>query len=131
MMPAKRQNKRTVAIACGGTGGHLFPGIAVGKRLVANGCRVILLVSSKDVDQLAASRTSDFGVLTLPAIGFSRGSEWQFFPGFIRSFCLSSKSFRAPRPQAVLGMGGFTSAPPVLAGKRWRATTFLHESNSV
>ncbi|MEE2947143.1 MAG: glycosyltransferase, partial [Verrucomicrobiota bacterium] len=44
---------KRVAIACGGTGGHLFPGLAVGDALVARGCEVTLLVSPKEVDQTA------------------------------------------------------------------------------
>src|SRR5262249_36804313 len=39
--------------------------------------------------------------------------------------------FRQRTPQAVLAMGGFTSAAPVLAAKRFKAATFLHESNSL
>ena len=42
-----------IAIACGGTGGHLFPGIAVAEQLQQHGCDVALLISPKDVDQQA------------------------------------------------------------------------------
>jgi len=42
-----------VAIACGGTGGHLFPGLAVGRELGARGALVTLLISPKEVDQAA------------------------------------------------------------------------------
>ena len=45
---------KVVAIACGGTGGHLFPGLAVGKELQRRGCEVTLLISPKEVDQQAA-----------------------------------------------------------------------------
>ena len=44
-----------VAIACGGTGGHLFPGIAVAEQLQKRGCEVVLLISPKDVDQQAVT----------------------------------------------------------------------------
>ena len=38
------------AVACGGTGGHLFPGLAVAEKLQQRGCKIILLISPKDVD---------------------------------------------------------------------------------
>ena len=43
-----------VLIACGGTGGHLFPGIAVGEVLAKRGHDVTLLISEKKIDTLAA-----------------------------------------------------------------------------
>jgi UDP-N-acetylglucosamine--N-acetylmuramyl-(pentapeptide) pyrophosphoryl-undecaprenol N-acetylglucosamine transferase len=122
---------KVAAIACGGTGGHLFPGLAVGRELRRRGCEVILLVSSKKIDVLATEGAGDMEIVTLPAVGLTRGNLLGFAWGFCRSYSLSKKHFRKHRPDFILGMGGFTSAPPVLAGKHLGARTFLHESNSV
>ena len=63
-----------VAIACGGTGGHLFPGMAVGRELVNRGVDVSLLISPKEVDQQAVRGLRDMTVLTLPAIALAATS---------------------------------------------------------
>lgn len=120
-----------VAIACGGTGGHLFPGLAVGEQLLHRGFRVRLVVSSKEIDQQAVKSVSGMGVLSLPAVGLVRGRYLAFIAGLGRSYSIAKRDFASDPPQAVLAMGGFTSAPPILAAKRLRARTFLHESNTI
>src|SRR5262249_12389814 len=120
-----------VAIACGGTGGHLFPGLAVGEELVRRGCAALLLVSPKEVDQQAVQSMLGLEVATLPAVASGRGRFVGFIAGFWKSFRVAQQLFRKRPPQAVLAMGGFTSAPPVLAGKACGAVTFLHESNTI
>jgi len=122
-----------VAIACGGTGGHLFPGLAVGRELVARGCRATLLVSPKEVDQAAVAGLTGLGVATLPATGLQDGRRLAFALGFWRAFHTCSRLFRTRggRPDALLAMGGFTAAPPFLAARLHGAATFLHESNTV
>jgi UDP-N-acetylglucosamine--N-acetylmuramyl-(pentapeptide) pyrophosphoryl-undecaprenol N-acetylglucosamine transferase len=120
-----------VAIACGGTGGHLFPGLAVGEELVRRGCAAMLLVSPKEVDQQAVQSLLGLEVATLPSVASGRGHFVGFLAGFWKSFRVAQQLFRQRPPQAVLAMGGFTSAPPVLAGKACGAVTFLHESNTI
>ena len=120
-----------IAIACGGTGGHLFPGMAVAEELVRRDCEVILLVSPKEVDQQAVKSLIGIEVETLPAVGLTRGGVIGFLSGFAQSYRSSKNLFRKKVPQAVLAMGGFTSAAPVLAGKKLGAKTFLHESNTI
>lgn len=120
-----------VAIACGGTGGHLFPGLAVGEQLQARGCDVMLLVSPKDVDQQAVRSATGMQVATLPAVGLVRGNLFGFLKGFRRSQREARRVFSPRPPGAVLAMGGFTSAPPVLVGRKMKAATFLHESNTI
>src|SRR5438128_700882 len=121
-------------IACGGTGGHLFPGLAVAEVLRERGHEVLLFVSEKDVDALALKEHPEIPFEKLPTIGLPS----PFSPailGFVRRF---NESFRRCRSiyqrfnsQVVLGMGGFTSTAPVLAGRMRGVSTFIHESNAV
>lgn len=119
------------AIACGGTGGHLFPGLAVAEELKHHGCAVTLLISPKDVDQQAVKAASGMSIATLPAVGLSEGKRLAFLKGFRNSLRFSRELFKSEPPDAVLAMGGFTSAPPVLAGRLKRVPVFLHESNTI
>ncbi|HUA66571.1 MAG TPA: undecaprenyldiphospho-muramoylpentapeptide beta-N-acetylglucosaminyltransferase [Alphaproteobacteria bacterium] len=120
-----------VAIACGGTGGHLFPGIAVAEALKKRGCKTSLLISPKEIDQQAVSSARDVEIFTLPAVGLQNRNYISFAFSFWKSLGAARKIFKSNRPDAVLAMGGFTSAPPILAARKIRAKTFLHESNTI
>ena len=120
-----------VAIACGGTGGHLFPGLAVAGQLKQRGCAVTLLVSPKEVDQQAVKAAGDLDVVTLPAVGLQNRNYFSFARSFVKSLFAARKTFCRRKPDAVLTMGGFTGAPPVWVGKDFGAKTFLHESNTI
>ncbi|HUC85749.1 MAG TPA: undecaprenyldiphospho-muramoylpentapeptide beta-N-acetylglucosaminyltransferase [Candidatus Acidoferrales bacterium] len=130
-MNSKPASHPLVAIACGGTGGHLFPGLAVAGELKQNGCEVALLISPKEVDQEAVKSASGLAVFTLPAVGLQNRNYFTFAGNFVRSLFAARKAFRQHRPEAVLAMGGFTSAPPIFVAKELGARTFLHESNTV
>lgn len=123
----------SVAIACGGTGGHLFPGVAVGQELCRHGCSVTLLISSKDIDQKAVAGLAgtQMRVVALPAVALTHAATISFARGFVRSYMAARKLFRSQPPKLLLAMGGFTSAPPLLAARRLGARTFLHESNTI
>jgi len=120
-----------VAIACGGTGGHLFPGLAVAAQLRERGCAVAVMISPKDVDQQAVQSARDLEIITLPAVALQNGNYFAFVRSFARSWRAARRAFAAHPPAAVLAMGGFTSVPPVLAAKPFGARTFLHESNTI
>jgi len=120
-----------MAIACGGTGGHLFPGLAVATQLVQRGCEVTLLVSPKDIDQKAVKKRADMQIVTLPAVGLQRGNRIAFLRGFCQSYAAAKRLFKAQPPHTALAMGGFTSAPPILAARSFGARTYLHESNTI
>jgi UDP-N-acetylglucosamine--N-acetylmuramyl-(pentapeptide) pyrophosphoryl-undecaprenol N-acetylglucosamine transferase len=122
------------AIACGGTGGHLFPGLAVAEVLRAQGHEVLLFVSEKEVDARALRAYPDLPSAKLPSIGLPA----LFSPAmvtFLRRLRESLKkcgaAYDADRPHAVLGMGGFTSIAPLIAARRRGIPAFLHESNAI
>lgn len=121
----------TIAIACGGTGGHLFPGLAVADQLVKRGCAVTLLVSPKEVDQQAVKMAQGMKVVTLPAVGLQNRNYLSFGCSFLKSSLAARKAFKGAGPAGALAMGGFTSAPPIFAAKKLGARTFLHESNTI
>src|SRR3989440_2395643 len=121
-------------IACGGTGGHLFPGIAVAEVLQNRGHEVMLLVSEKDIDAVAFSGGTNFQVEKLPTVGLPSRFSPAFFGfthRFVESLSLCRSIYRKFNPHAVLGMGGFTSTAPILAGRIRGIATFIHESNAI
>jgi len=119
-----------IAIACGGTGGHLYPGTAIGEELMARGAEVALLVSEKEVDQEAVKSSFGAKIITLSATAL-QGSAIGFLKGVRKSTRTLRKEFSSWRPDAVIAMGGFTSAPAVLAARKYRAQVFLHEANAI
>ncbi|HEY8900702.1 MAG TPA: undecaprenyldiphospho-muramoylpentapeptide beta-N-acetylglucosaminyltransferase [Chthoniobacterales bacterium] len=123
-----------VVIACGGTGGHLFPGLAVAQTLKDRGHELLLLVSEKAIDAQALKAHPDFRSEKLPSVGLPSVLS----PAFIKFVSRTWESigqckqiYRKFRPDAVLGMGGFTSTAPLLAGRLTKIPTFIHESNSI
>ena len=122
-----------ILIACGGTGGHLFPGIAVAESLRARGHEVLLLISEKKVDAEASAKYRHLNFKTVPAVA----KPPTFSPrmlAFLWKLCGSiahcKRVIRQFEADAVIGMGGFTSLPPVYAGHRLGLKTFIHDSNA-
>ena len=123
-----------VAIACGGTGGHLFPGLAVADVLLERGHQVLLFISEKEIDTLATTGRIDLRLEKLPSVGlpnvFSPAIA-KFLVRFFGSYKKCSQIFDSFEPDAILGMGGFTSTAPILAGRARKLPTFIHESNAI
>jgi UDP-N-acetylglucosamine--N-acetylmuramyl-(pentapeptide) pyrophosphoryl-undecaprenol N-acetylglucosamine transferase len=121
-------------IAAGGTGGHLFPGLAVGEVLLAKGHRVMLIVSEKEIDAIATQGRSEFRIEKVPGVGLQRktlGAIIAFLLKFRSGLKHSHVLFADFQPSAVLGMGGFTSFAPILAGRKRKVPTFVHDSNAI
>ncbi len=123
-----------IAIACGGTGGHLFPGLAVAEELRQRGHDTLLLVSAKQIDAIALKGAADQLAHALPGIGWPGLMSPRIFKfGFslISSWRECGQVYRDFQPTAVVGMGGFTSAVPLLLGRHLHLPTLIHESNAI
>lgn len=127
--------KRRFIIACGGTGGHLFPGLAVAEVLHQRGHEILLLVSEKEIDATALKAHPQFQAEKLPSVGMPSTILSPALVGFLRRCGSSYSQCRAIikkwQPDAVLGMGGFTSTAPIIAARFKGIPCFVHESNAI
>ncbi|MDR1414094.1 MAG: UDP-N-acetylglucosamine--N-acetylmuramyl-(pentapeptide) pyrophosphoryl-undecaprenol N-acetylglucosamine transferase [Puniceicoccales bacterium] len=121
------------AISCGGTGGHLSPGIAVAEELTRRNKKCLLLVSEKLIDGVMLKKYSNFDSIVLSAKPFSKNFKkfWQFLKAQMISFFECIKLIREKKITCVIGMGGFTNVPIVLAAFVLRKKIALHESNRI
>lgn len=123
----------TYVISCGGTGGHLSPGIALAQELVARGDECVLLISQKKVDARLIEKYPQLHFQRMPGVGFgwSPGAMARFAASQTRALLFCRRLLRARRVDAIIGFGGFTSAPLVSAARMRRVPALLHEANRV
>jgi len=120
-------------ISCGGTGGHVSPGISIAEGLAARGHEAVLLISMKKVDSRLVEKYPHLRFERMPGSGFS----WR--PAGMARFAASQVSalrrcmqiIRRVRPDVVIGFGGFTSAPAAIAARMLGIPVALHEANRI
>jgi len=107
--------------AGGGTGGHIYPAIAIAERMVnlEPKAKVRFFCSNRSVDLRILAKT-DFVHASLPVHKFSlKPLELiKFFTSFIDSYRIAKMAFIENRDAVVVGVGGFVSAPVCLAARK-------------
>lgn len=125
--------RKTVLIMAGGTGGHVFPALAVADTLRARGVHVEWLGTDKGIE----ARLVPANALTLNAIDAIglRGKHWRDWlraPLHLwRAFRQAYQHMRRIRPDVVLGMGGFASGPGGVIAWLTRTPLVIHEQNAI
>ena len=120
-------------VAGGGTGGHLFPGIAVADEVVRRGGHVLFVGTSRGIETRAVP-AAGYALETLDVSGLARMGLWGTLRGLGRVPLAIAKSIailRRFRPEIVLGVGGYASGPIVLAAALLGYPTAIQEQNSV
>lgn len=120
-------------IACGGTGGHLAPGIALAEELVSRGWSCELLISKKQVDAQLVKKYRQFEYDSIPgcAMSFSPVRFSKFLRDLFSGVRICIRKIRKTQPDAVIGFGGFSSASALLAGIFTKIPVAIHEANRV
>ena len=124
---------KNIVIACGGTGGHLTPGIALAQSLEELGCPTWLLISQKHVDSRLASKYPELTFVSMPGAPLIKTplGILRFAKGFLFSFLRSQAIFRKIDADALVGFGGFSNFGPALAARFCGIPFFVHEANRV
>jgi len=113
-------------VACGGTGGHTFPGLAVAEELRKRGHEVVVWASGRDIESSVMKRW-DGPVFSTGARQLSLRNAF----ANLRAIFRCRKEMRRTRPDALLAMGSYSSLPPVLAARMSHVRVYLHEANTV
>lgn len=122
-----------VAVACGGTGGHVFPGLATARELLGRGHEVTLWLTGRDTEQ-AARNDWDGPVVEVPARGLPSGFSLESVQRagvLFRAVWRSLLRMRADRPDVLLAMGSYASVGPCGAARLLGVPIVLHEANVI
>ncbi len=122
---------KNVIIACGGTGGHLTPGIALAQSLEEKGCKAWLFISRKKVDSRLSSKYPTLTFVSMPGAALNKTPLGiiGFLKGFISSYLQSKRFYKKVQADAMVGFGGFTSLGPAVAARVQKIPLFIHEAN--
>jgi UDP-N-acetylglucosamine--N-acetylmuramyl-(pentapeptide) pyrophosphoryl-undecaprenol N-acetylglucosamine transferase len=125
---------RTVLVAAGGTGGHLFPGIAVADELRRRDpqTRVLFVGTARGLETRLVPRHG-YPLELLPILPLNRVGAVPLVKGVLalpRGLLRAAALVRRERPQAVLGVGGYAGGPAVLAAALLGVRTVILEPNA-
>ncbi len=125
---------RTYILAGGGTGGHLFPGIAVAECVTERHprARVLFVGSDRPIERDILAETP-FDHHRLPSVSFDSAGRHplRFAARTWRAYRAASRLIEEVCPQAVIGCGGFASAAPILAARKRGVPFLLLEQNVI
>jgi UDP-N-acetylglucosamine--N-acetylmuramyl-(pentapeptide) pyrophosphoryl-undecaprenol N-acetylglucosamine transferase len=135
MVSSDRKRKMRLVVTGGGTGGHLFPGIAVAEAIMAArpGSEVLFIGTDRQVDSHVLGGRS-FTTATLKCQGLKGKSISAALTSLVQLPLALFKAIRIIRgfkPDLVLGVGGYVTGPVVLAASLLRIPTCIHEQNSI
>ena len=124
-------SKPTIAVTGGGTGGHVYPALAIAKELKANGYGIIYIGHPQKLEARAAKSVGiDFFGVSSDCFYDFRWHRLLFPVPIIRSVVESARILSARKARALVAVGGFASVPAFLAAQLLQLPSAIHEQNA-
>ncbi|HUZ57601.1 MAG TPA: undecaprenyldiphospho-muramoylpentapeptide beta-N-acetylglucosaminyltransferase [Hanamia sp.] len=124
-----------IIIAGGGTGGHIFPALAIANALKNKMPEMkILFVGAKGKMEMEKIPAAGYKIAGLDIAGYNRSSLIKNIGlpfKLMKSFFQVRKIFKAFEPDAVVGVGGYSTFPVLRYAQSKKIPSFIHESNSL
>ena len=124
-----------IIIAGGGTGGHIFPALAIANALKDQDAAIeILFVGAKGKMEMEKIPAAGYKIVGLDIAGYNRSSLIKNISlpvKLVASFLQVRKILKTFKPDAVVGVGGYSSFPVLRSAQSMKIPTFIHESNSL
>ncbi|MGO8919026.1 MAG: undecaprenyldiphospho-muramoylpentapeptide beta-N-acetylglucosaminyltransferase [Stellaceae bacterium] len=120
-----------IALAAGGTGGHMFPAEALARELLGRGFRVALVTDRRGQAFGDALPGVALHRIRAGRIGAGLASKVVGLAGLALGTLQAGRLLRALAPHAAVGFGGYPSVPTMLAASRLGLPTLIHEQNAI
>ncbi len=124
---------KKIMFVAGGTGGHIFPGIAVAQYLQKQGWEVLWLGTSDRMEAEVVPKHG-FGIKFIKVKGIRGNGLKRLFQApimVLKAILQARKIMQQTKPDIVLGMGGYVTGPAGIAAKTLRIPLVIHEQNAV
>ena len=125
---------KRIIIAGGGTGGHIFPAVAIANAMMKiDPSLTIMFIGAKGKMEMEKVPKEGYRIIGIDIAGFNRSSLIKNVSlpfKIVKSFVQVSEIFKGYRPDAVIGVGGYSTYPVLRYAQSKKLPTFIHESNS-
>lgn len=121
-----------LALAAGGTGGHMFPAQALAEEAKSRGWQVLLLTDARGLryaDEFPRDRLAELKAASPSGKGFLTRTRVALT--LLSGISRAGNALRAFDADAVIGFGGYPSAPAMIAAQRRKVATGIHEQNAI
>ena len=122
---------RSILLAAGGTGGHVFPAIAVAEELMARGHTVALATDARGTNLGKSLAGVDVHRISASGVRGGLMAKMNAAVSIGVGVLQARRLFRKIRPECVIGFGGYPSVPTMIAATSRGLPTIIHEQNAV
>jgi UDP-N-acetylglucosamine--N-acetylmuramyl-(pentapeptide) pyrophosphoryl-undecaprenol N-acetylglucosamine transferase len=124
---------KTILIMAGGTGGHIFPGLAVAEQMRAAGWEVVWMGARGGMEERLVPKHGYRAAWIRAKAARGKGIVQKLLlpANLLVSFWESARHIRKLRPNVVLGLGGYVAFPGGMMASLWNRPLALHEQNAI
>ena len=124
---------KTILIMAGGTGGHIFPGLAVAAEMRAAGWEVVWMGARGGMEERLVPKHGYRAAWIRAKAARGKGLVQKLLlpANLLYSFWESARHIRSLRPNVVLGLGGYVAFPGGMMASLWNRPLALHEQNAI
>ncbi|HWT31444.1 MAG TPA: glycosyltransferase, partial [Propylenella sp.] len=122
---------RTALLVAGGTGGHLFPALALREALMQRGWAVHVATDPRVGAFISGVPAAEMHLVGAATLGGSPLALARSLATMARAVAEARALLRQMRPAVVVGFGGYPTVPPLLAARLMRLPIAVHEANAV
>jgi UDP-N-acetylglucosamine--N-acetylmuramyl-(pentapeptide) pyrophosphoryl-undecaprenol N-acetylglucosamine transferase len=129
----KTDKRKNIIIVASGTGGHIYPGLALAKEFENKSYNPIFFINNNTASY-EILKNSNFQYITFNMIGMPRKFSFSFILFLVKlkfSFFKALKQIFYIKPIAIIGTGGYLTIPSLFAAKILGKKIFIHEQNTI